>query len=192
MAGMKWAPAALIAAGAALVLAACDNGPSAVARNDREAPRPFAEASAPSGPQVSERRDGGDDAAPREDHRGEPAMEVDGKAMWAATRRYSAQEGARRSFERNGEDFGAASLDAYVRKAHDFVAHPPAGVERMARPNGDTVFYDAKANVFAVADKDGLPKTMFKPDEGAKYWQDQKDRDARRETARRSQGRDEG
>jgi len=46
--------------------------------------------------------------------------------------------------------------------------------------------------VFAVADKDGLPKTMFKPDEGAKYWQDQKDRDARRETARRSQGRDEG
>jgi pyocin large subunit-like protein len=65
-------------------------------------------------------------------------------------------------------------------------------VETLARPNGDTLFYDPRANVFAVADRDGLPKTMFKPDNGGAYWQEQKDRGAKRQTARRNGGGDEG
>jgi pyocin large subunit-like protein len=177
-----------LALAVAALLAGCDNGPSAVARQERqaasagsEAPRSFAS--------VEPRRE-------REtvDHRTEAPMKVGGGAGWAATKRYSAAEGAQRAFERNGEDFGAANVEAFVRKAHAFVSDPPAGVETLERPNGDTLFYDAKANVFAVANKDGLPKTMFKPDEGADYWAEQKTRDSRRETARRRSGeeKDEG
>ena len=80
-----------------------------------------------------------------------------------------------------GQAFGAANLEDYVRKAHAFVEHPPKGAETLTRTNGDTLFYDAKANVFAVADKSGAPRTMFKPDDGAAYWQEQKDRQAKSE-----------
>ena len=190
MVGTRLALTAALGGCAALILAACDNGPSAVAKSEREAPRAFADA-APQGPAAREDRAERSEA-PREDHRGEPALKVDGRAMWAATRRHSAEEGARYSFERNGEAFGAKDVDAYVRKAHAFVSDPPAGVETLARPNGDTLFYDPKTNVFAVADRDGLPKTMFKPDDGAAYWQEQKDRGAKRQTARRNGGGDEG
>jgi pyocin large subunit-like protein len=186
MLGMRRAAAMLAAGAAAAALAGCDNGPSAVARDDRAEPQALA--SVERG--TTDRSESRDRDGP--DHRGGPALQVDGKAMWAATRRYPAEEGARRSFERNGEDFGAESVEAYVRKARAFVSRPPSGVERMERPNGDTLFYDADANIFAVADKAGLPKTMFKPRDGAKYWKEQKDRDARRQTARRTESRDEG
>ncbi len=183
-----------LALGAVLALGACDNGPSAVARNDRETPQSFADTGAAAAPPAREDRgDRASAAAAGIDHRGEPALKIDGKALWAATRRYSAEAGAERGFERNGADFGAADVEAYVRKAHAFVSRPPAGAETLARPNGDTLYYDAKANTFAVADKAGLLKTMFKPDDGAAYWREQKDRAAGRQAARRGgAGRDEG
>ena len=110
--------------------------------------------------------------------------------MWSASRRYSAQESAERSFQRNGEAFGARDLDDFVRKAHAFVEHPPRGVETLKRQNGDTLFYDAKSNVFAVANKDGAPRTMFKPDEGKAYWEEQKQRETAR-AERRSRADDD-
>jgi pyocin large subunit-like protein len=187
----NWTASGAAAGVAMLLLSACDNGPSAVARGERaseaaaarddagpsESPRRFAD----SGRSESHESDG-------VDHRAEPAMKLDGEAAWAATKRYSAEESARRGFERNGKDFGAADVEAYVAKAHNFVTNPPSGAESLKRPNGDTLYYDAKTNVFAVANKDGLPKTMFKPDDGPKYWTEQKDRDSHRQTARRGGG----
>lgn len=171
MARMKRAPfaAAATMAVAMAVLAGCDNGPSAVA-DKQAAGAQMATAEAPAAPQV--------------DHRKDPVKLVDGKPVWAASRRYSADESARHAYERNGEAFGAKSLDDYVRKAHAFVEHPPRGAETLTRANGDTLFYDAGNNVFAVADKAGAPRTMFKPDDGAAYWREQKDREAKRQTAK--------
>ncbi|CAN7461283.1 hypothetical protein LJR225_003116 [Phenylobacterium sp. LjRoot225] len=183
MAGIRRAPLWMAAGAIVALLTACDNGPSAVA-GKQAAGSQMATATAPPEPGQGS----------RVDHRTDPVRLVDGKPVWAASRRYSAEESAQNAFDRNGEAFGAGSLDDYVRKAHAFVEHPPKGVETLARPNGDTLFYDAKANVFAVADKAGAPRTMFKPDEGAAYWQEQKDRLARRQTARaekKSRGSDD-
>ena len=132
--------------------------------------------------------DGGGSGAfgsqPKVDHRkDEVAKADDGKPVWAPSKAKSAEEGAERAFERNGEAFGAKSLDQYVQKAHAFVGHPPKGTLTLTRKNGDTLFYDPKGNVFAVANKEGAPRTMFKPDDGAAYWQKQKDQLAR-QTAR--------
>ncbi|MDO9246344.1 MAG: hypothetical protein Q7U11_07700 [Phenylobacterium sp.] len=171
MAGFKlW-----LSAGAALVLLAACERPSAVASKASESSTPAASAS-----------DNGRDASTnvRAERRDEAVPQVDGKPMWSASRQGTAQENAAKSFERNGEDFGARDLDAFVKKAHAFVDHPPAGTQTLKRSNGDTLFYDPKGNVFAVANKDGAPRTMFKPDEGAAYWDEQKAREARRETAR--------
>lgn len=176
MGGFK---SALCAGAALLVLAGCER-PSAVAPRGVDvaaadaAARRAAEAASPS--------NGASDTAV--DHRADPAPQVDGKPMWSASRRYSAQENAQRAFERNGEAFGAADVDDFVRKAHAFVESPPKGALTLTRANGDVLIYEPKTNVFAVATKDGAPRTMFKPDDGMAYWQAQVDREASRRQAR--------
>src|SRR5690606_41082023 len=109
--------------------------------------------------------------------RDEPVLMVAGKPMWSATRARTAEENARRAFERNGAAFGARTQDEFVRIAHAFVGSPPAGAETLSRVNGDVLIYDPKDNVFAVRTREGAPRTLFKPDEGAAYWQEQKDRE---------------
>ena len=160
-------------AGAALVVAACDNGPSAVAQK-------------PAGTETAANTAGDAAGAPRADHRNDPVKLVDGKPMWSASRRYSAEENAQRAFARNGATFGADTVGEFVEKAHDFVETPPKGTLTLVRANGDTLLYDPKANVFAVRSKAGAPRTMFKPDEGMAYWEEQKTREARRQASRRN------
>ncbi|CAN5901782.1 hypothetical protein BH11PSE1_BH11PSE1_17780 [soil metagenome] len=182
MAGFKiW-----VSAGAALLLLAACERPSAVASksSDNRSSRSSSSAS-----------DSGRDASATvsADRRDEAVPQVDGKPMWSSSRKGTAQENAAKSFERNGEAFGADNLDAFVKKAHAFVDHPPAGTQTLKRANGDTLFYDPKGNVFAVANRDGAPRTMFKPDEGQAYWDEQKAREAKRETAKSDRrNRDDG
>jgi len=111
------------------------------------------------------------DVPDRPDPRSQPIPKVDGKPMWSANKRRTAEENAQAAFERNGETFGAKDVDAFVAKAHAFVSDPPAGVQKITRANGDVELYDAKSNTFAVVTKDGAPSTMFKPDTGAAYWE---------------------
>lgn len=192
MAGLKTALGAAFAISAAALLASCDNGPSAV-RSRASTDAAALPAASSSGSSYSRSDDyraryadrGGDTGV---DHRKDEVKLVEGKPMWSASRRYSAEENAQRAFERNGEAFGARSIDQFIKKAHAFVDHPPAGTETLTRANGDVLFYDAKSNVFAVAGKDGAPRTMFKPDDGRAYWDKQKDRESHRKTARRSRG----
>ncbi|MEW5686529.1 MAG: hypothetical protein AB1942_16550 [Pseudomonadota bacterium] len=171
----------LLMAAAALALAACDNGPSAVA--PKQAAGTQMADSAPTGEAA--------DTNARVDRRDAPVALVDGKPMWSASRRFSAEENAQRAFDRNGRDFGARDVDDFVAKAHAFVARPPRDVQTLTRANGDRLFYSAEANVFAVASKAGAPRTMFKPREGSAYWEEQKAREARRQATRRARDDDE-
>ena len=159
--------------GLALILTAACERPSAVAQKDEAPPASEARqfAAAPSTPRQAESRNA-------------PVRELDGRPIWSASRRGTAEENAQRAFDRNGETFGARDLDDFVRKAHAFIETPPAGTQRLTRANGDVLLYDPKGNVFAVASKDGAPRTMFKPDEGAAYWDEQKSRLARQATRR--------
>ena len=183
----------LLAAVAALALTGCDNGPSAVSQKQAAGTQMATNTR-------SSTSDAFDDSAsestgPRVDHRQDPVKLVDGKPMWSASRKFSAQENAERAFARNGEAFGADSLGAFVEKAHGFVAHPPKGTLTFARANGDKLFYDPRGNIFAVASKAGAPRTMFKPDDGMAYWEQQKAREAKRQTAnagRRDRTGDDG
>lgn len=173
----------LLLAGAALSLSACDNGPSAVRTRDRSeaatttsygtgAATREDDAAQPSRSRASRRRDAVEAAS----------SDIGDGLKWAANRSHSADDNAHYQFEKRGADFGAADFKAYVAKADAFVAHPPAGVLKLERANGDVLMYDPKSNVFAVADKSGAPRTMFKPAEGMAYWDVQKDREARRKT----------
>jgi pyocin large subunit-like protein len=144
------------AALAALVLAACDSGGSAVETRDRATAEPVALIS----------------AAP------ESEMEVapQAKPPVTANRRETADAKVQRLFERNGAAFGAKSADDYLTKVRAFTEEAPKGTETVKRPNGDTLYYQASTNTFAVVDRNGVPRTMFKPDDGPTYWAQQKER----------------
>jgi len=58
----------------------------------------------------------------------------------------------------------------YENEASNFVHHPPTGAEFKHRPNGDTLIYDPATNTFAVEDRRGRPRMMFRPDHGRVYW----------------------
>ncbi len=146
-------------------------------READRAARPEAFAAQPSGLQTtladyrSPRRTA---YATADDSRAEPAPAFeDGKPVWAANRRHSGEDNARWQFGKNGKALEAASIDAYVAKAHAFIDTPPKGVLTARRANGDRLLYDPKSNLFAVADKDGAPRTLFKPRDGMSYWTQQ-------------------
>jgi pyocin large subunit-like protein len=175
---MKTRVVFLIGAGAlALVLAACDAGPSATSKAPQaaRAGSPAAAAQGAGGASAG----GGQTAAA--DPRDAPIpVATDGKPLWAANRQHTAQENADYQFGRNGKDFNATTEAEYVAKAHAFIDAPPAGIKRVERSNGDALLYDARTNTFAVATSAGAPRTMFKPRDGASYWQQQVDREADR------------
>lgn len=148
--GTAWMTGAALAL---LALAACGNGGSAVETRDRTADE--AEAvltSAAAAPAATE--------AP--------------KPVLTANRRETVDAKVTRLFQRNGADFGAASAQDYLDKVRAFTGRPPAGTERVERPNGDVLLYQASTNTFAVVSREGVAKTMFKPRDGAAYWAEQK------------------
>lgn len=178
MAQHKLLAAALFAA---LALTACERGGAAQQAARDEA----VETPSPDAADLGEARTGGsagdgeERLASRDENsdprRGPQPQHDTGGAIWAANSRYTAEEAAQRQFDRNGDTFGADTVEEYIDQAHAFIDKPPAGVERATRSrNGDQLLYDAKSNTFAVATREGAPRTMFKPDDGAEYWADQK------------------
>jgi pyocin large subunit-like protein len=162
---------------AALGVVACDRAADAPSRDHNAV-----ESAAP----VAERAE-----ARADDPREAPVPKIDGKPMWSANRTSTAEENAQARFERYGADFGAKDVDDFVAMAHAFTSNPPKGTERIKRAsNGDTLLYDPKGNVFAVVTKDGAPRTMFKPDNGAEYWEAQKTKESA--AAKKAADRDEG
>lgn len=170
-----------VIAGLCLLVSGCDGGASAVpVQKGGEA----APATATSSQATPPHRSSDADRA--------PVPKVDGKPMWSATRRYTAEQNARRAFERNGAAFGADTVDAFVRKAHAFTSKPPKGALFLSRDNGDRLIYDPAGNVFAIASAEGAPRTMFKPDTGMAYWEQVKVQEADRATRRRQRGGADG
>lgn len=139
-------------------LAACGNGDSAVETRDRATTAEVSLTSATTA----------DTSAASV----EPAAETPGPVT--ANRRETVDEKIQRLYERNGADFDARSPEDFLAKITAFTASPPAGTDRATRPNGDVLLYQASTNTFAVVDRAGTPRTMFKPDEGEAYWAEQK------------------
>lgn len=150
----------------ALALCGCDNGPSAVARTDTatQAAQQAPPVSAPVTPAAM---------ASAAKSASTLSASYKGKPVWSSTRTYTAEANAARAFAQNGAELGAKDTADYVRMAHEFIEHPPKGTLTYKRPNGDTMLYDPKTNTFSVATQERAPRTLFKPREGAAYWEKQ-------------------
>lgn len=148
-----------VVAGVAAMVVGCGNGGSAVETRERTAGGAEAVLTAAT-------------AAPA---RAETSA-TEAQPALTANRRETADAKAVRLFERNGADFGARSPEEYVEKVQAFTRRPPADAEKVERANGDVLLYQASTNTFAVVSGEGVPKTMFKPDDGVAYWAEQKAR----------------
>lgn len=182
-----------------LALAACADPASAPAREHASVGE--AVAAAPAERRSSREEDrsdrggdgrGGTREARTDDPRDLPTPMRDGRPMWTATSRLTAEENAERAFEQHGAELGVRDVDAYVARAHAFLKDPPADVLTITRTNGDKLYYAPGDNLFAVAREDGAPRTLFKPDEGMAYWREQQAREEERaEGGGRSRSRED-
>jgi hypothetical protein len=175
-------------AGVALALCGCQGKTSAVAGGGASAGA-YGGAFGVSNPTGSPYGGGG---ARADDPRDRPVPQIDGKPMWAANRTHTAEENAEYQFGKNGGDFGAHSETDYVAKVHAFMEKPPRDLQTLDRANGDKLEYDPKGNTFVVIARNGAPRTMFKPRDGAAYWAQQKDRETKRARGGRDGGSDQG
>lgn len=74
-------------------------------------------------------------------------------------------------WEKHGNEFPELhSADEYGQKAVNFFKNPPPKVLKKIRGDGERLQYDQESNIFSVSTKDGVIKTMFKPDRGINYW----------------------
>lgn len=143
----------------ALMVTGCDNGGSAVQTRDRavEAAGGVALTSGPAPEEAASL-----DTAPA------------ARTVVTGNRRETVDAKVQRLFDTNGADFGARSAEDYLAKLTAFTGNPPADAEMVERPNGDKLYYQASTNTFAVVARNGTPRTMFKPRDGAAYWTEQK------------------
>ena len=155
--------AALLSVALGVALASCGNGGSAVETRDRSENQ----SAKPVG-LISEAVEPGEVVAEA------PVSAPKAAGVLTGNRRETADAKAVRLFERNGRDFGAATPEDYLAKAVAFTEKPPRDAEKVTRPNGDVLIYQASSNTFAVVDRRGVVRTMFKPSTGEAYWQDQK------------------
>ncbi|MCB1075530.1 MAG: hypothetical protein KDK59_08365 [Simkania sp.] len=92
------------------------------------------------------------------------------KKIWTSTRKKSSIQNAFKHWKKHGAEFPELlNAKQYVEQAHNYLENISHLLTKV-RPNGDVFIYDIKTNFFVVYTINGVPKTMFKPKTGIKYW----------------------
>lgn len=86
------------------------------------------------------------------------------ETIWSPGDEGNPRENAEQHFRKHGPDMGFETADDYINAARDFIDNPPPGTLTARQKDGDTVFYHAETNRFAVKSKRGAPRTFFNPD----------------------------
>jgi len=91
--------------------------------------------------------------------------------IWTSTKDRSEVINAFKHWEKHAAEFPEFnnSLE-YVLGANKFMTNPEVNTLIKVRTNGDKVFYNPKSNIIGIQTKNGVPRTLFKPEDGLKYW----------------------
>ena len=85
-------------------------------------------------------------------------------SIWTSTKRHNSVENAFKHWRDHGREFPTLqNSKQYVEATRNFVNNPPPGTLAKIRANGDVLFYDPSSNTFAIINKGGIPRTMYKP-----------------------------
>lgn len=84
--------------------------------------------------------------------------------IWSATKRKTSVENAFSHWKDHRKEFPEIfNAKQYVEASKKFIKQPPPGTLIKTRANGEIILYHEKNNLFAAYTKEGIPKTMFKP-----------------------------
>jgi hypothetical protein len=88
------------------------------------------------------------------------------KQLWSPGKWKSNPKNAYKHFNKHKNEFpDIKNAKEYVESAKKFMTDPPAGTyTRVREPGGDILRYDPKSGALGIMTKDGVMKTMFKPD----------------------------
>jgi filamentous hemagglutinin len=87
------------------------------------------------------------------------------KQDWTSTKKLTSNENIKKHFSDHSSDFPNLKTEkSYVDATKKFLNNPPTGTLTKIRANGEVVLYHPDTNTFAIATKNGTPKTMYKPD----------------------------
>lgn len=85
--------------------------------------------------------------------------------IWSVRGNMSSVENAFSHWKKHGIEFQElCNAKHYVEKARNFLSNPPSETLMKTRPNGEILLYHPETNSFASFTKEGVPKTLFKPD----------------------------
>ena len=91
------------------------------------------------------------------------------KPIWSKTKEFTNIENAFNHWKNHGKEFPEIqNAKQYVENAWKF--RDRTDVLIKVRTNGERVLYDHPNNIFGVFTKTGVPKTVFKPTDGIKYF----------------------
>jgi len=91
--------------------------------------------------------------------------------LWTSTSKMSSVKNAFGHWKKHGAEFPEfLNTKQYVEGAKDFMHNSPGGTLMKTRANGDILKYHPGTNTFGVMDATGVPRTMFRPTDGMKYW----------------------
>lgn len=85
--------------------------------------------------------------------------------LWSPTMRRSSIQNGKDHWKKHGAEFPELhNSTEYMEYAYNFLNDPPRGTLTKFRRNGDIIRYHPDSNTFGVLSKEGLPKTLFRPD----------------------------
>ena len=91
--------------------------------------------------------------------------------LWTSTRRLNSAENALDHFNRHKNKFDDVNnLNDYLDLVYVYTKNTSSKILIKLRQNGDILKYDPEKNIFIVMDRNGTPRTMFKPSDGIEYW----------------------
>ena len=95
----------------------------------------------------------------------------DKTSIWSETKKKKPVKNAFDHYKKHKNEFPEyKNSKEYVEGTKKFLNNPPKGTLTKINSKGDILRYNPKTNTFGVLSKDGVPRTMFRPEKGIEYW----------------------
>lgn len=88
---------------------------------------------------------------------------------------FSSEKLFNKHFKKHSSEFGDINKEEYLQKARELLAAPAdKNIEGFKTELGFIFKYNNATNDFAIGREDGYISTIFRPEEGLKYWEEEK------------------
>jgi len=96
---------------------------------------------------------------------------------WGPSVGFASRERWQEHFEKHGAEFGNITAEEYLRQAQALRdAAPGHAILEAVRADGVVTRFDRDSGAFVAVNRNGIIRTFFRPNDGERYFQRQKER----------------